>query len=220
MQSRWIMRNSILNKFFLLLCLTLILGSCSESAPKISQTFWQINLMHDQKTGKDSQALTIFVMASDDDGIDDLDKMYVINDEYQLYWEISGSSLRMEKYGENEVWMGSNFITMPTPEESLPSGTYRIMLLDSSGERAKTSIVVRNNIKAAPEKWPTLTKMGDGVKVDGKADYVWGLQADGTFGGEFQVKPGTVSTGGKRFSSYYLYSYLPDQGYGLISGPF
>ena len=112
-----------MNKFFLLLCLTLILGSCSESAPKISQTFWQINLMHDQKTGKDSQALTIFVMASDDDGIDDLDKMYVINDEYQLYWEISGSSLRMEKYGENEVWMGSNFITMPTPEESLPSGT-------------------------------------------------------------------------------------------------
>ena len=220
MQSRWRMRNSILNKLVLLLCLTLILGSCSESAPKISQTFWQINLMHDQKTGKNSQTLTIFVMASDDDGIDDLDKMYVINDDYQLYWEISGSSLRMEKYGENEVWIGSNFITMPTQEESLPSGTYRIMLLDSSGERAKTSIEVRNNIKGAPEKWPSLTKMGDSVNVNGKADYVWGLQADGTFGGEFQIKSGTVSTGGKRFSSYYLYSYLPDQGYGLINGPF
>lgn len=214
------MRNSILNKLLFIICLALVLGSCSESAPKISQTFWQVNLVHDQKTGKNSQTLTIFVMASDDDGIDDMDKMYVINDEHQLYWEISGSSLRMEKYGENEVWMGSHFITMPSPEEPLPSGTYRIMLLDSSGERAKTSVVVRNNIKGAPDKWPTLTKTGGGVQVDGKADYVWGLQSDGTFGGEFQVKPGIISTGSKRFSWYYLYSYLQDQGYGLICGPF
>ena len=220
MQSRWRMRKPILNKFILLLCLILVLGSCSESAPKISQTFWQINLMHDQKTGKNSQALTIFVMASDDDGVDDMEKMYVINDEHQLYWEISGKDLRIEKYGENEVWMGSNFITMPAPEDKIPSGTYRIMLLDSSGERAKTSIVISNNIKGAPDKWPSLAKVGGGVKVDGKADYVWGIQADGTFGGEFQVKPGIVSTGGKLFSWYYLYSFLPDQGYGLINGPF
>ena len=220
MQSRWKMRNSILNKIILLLCLSLILGSCSESAPKISQTFWQINLMHDQNTGKNSQALTIFVMASDDDGVDDMEKMYVINDEHQLYWEISGKDLRLEKYGENEIWMGSNFITMSSPDEALPSGTYRIMLLDSSGERAKTSVIISNNIKIAPDKWPTLTKIGDGVRVDGKAEYIWGIQSDGTFGGEFQVKPGIVSTGGKRFFSYYLYSYLPDKGYGLINGPF
>ena len=214
------MRKSILNKLLLLSCLILLLGGCSDSAPKISQTFWQINLVHDNKTGKNTQALTIFVMASDDDGVDDMDKMYVINDEHQLYWEISGKDLRLEKYGESEVWMGSRFITMTDPEESIPGGTYRIMLLDSSGERAKTSVVVRNNIKSAPDKWPSLTKMTDGVKVDGKADYVWGIQNDGMFGGEFQVKPGVVSTGGKRFPSYYLYSYLPDQGYGLITGPF
>ena len=220
MQSRWKMRNFILSKLLILLCLVLLLGSCSESAPKISQTFWQVNLMHDQNTGKNSQALTIFVMASDDDGVDDMDKMFVINDEHQLYWEISGNNLRLEKYGENEVWMGSNFITMPTPEENLPSGTYRILLLDSSGERAKTSVVINNNIKEIPEKWPVLTKMSGGVIVDGKADYIWGLQGDGLFGGEFQVAPGLVSTGGKRFSSYYLYSYLPDKGYGLITGPF
>lgn len=220
MQNRWRMRKYILNKIILLLCLILILGSCSESAPKISQTFWQINLMHDQNTGKNSQALTIFVMASDDDGVDDMDKMYVINDEHQLYWEISGKNLRLEKYGENEVWMGSNFITMPSPEDALPSGTYRIMLLDSSGERAKTSVIINNNIKNAPDKWPALTKVGDGVRVDGKAEYIWGIQSDGTFGGEFQVMLGIVSTGGKRFFSYYLYSYLPDKGYGLINGPF
>ncbi|MBO7430526.1 MAG: hypothetical protein J6U56_05895 [Spirochaetia bacterium] len=214
------MRNSILNKLILLLCLALVLGSCSESAPKISQTFWQLNLVHDQKTGKDTQALTIFVMASDDDGVDDMDKMYVINDEHQLYWEISGKNLRVEKYGENEVWMGSNFITMPAPEEPLPGGTYRIMLLDSSGERAKTSVVISNNIKGAPDKWPTLTKMGDSVRIEGKADYVWGIQADGTFGAEFQANTGTVSTGSRRFSWYYLYSYLPDKGYGIINGPF
>ena len=220
MQSRWRMRNSILNKIIFLLCLALLLGSCSESAPKISQTFWQINLLHNQSTGKNSQVLTIFVMASDDDGVDDMDKMYVINDEHQLYWEISGKDLRVEKYGDSEVWMGSNFITMPSPGESLPSGTYRIMLLDSSGERAKTSVVVQNNIKVAPDKWPTLTKMGDNVRVEGKAEYIWGIQSDGSFGGEFKVLPGIVSTGGRWFTWFYLYSYLPDQGYGLINGPF
>ncbi len=220
MQSRWRMRSSILNKLFLLICLSLLLGSCSESAPKISQTFWQINLMHDQKTGKDSQALTIFVMASDDDGIDDMDKMYVINDEHQLYWEISGSSLRVEKYGDSEVWLGNNFITMPVPGESIPSGTYRIMLLDSSGERAKTSIVIKNNITGAPDKWPVLLRMIHGVKVEGKADYIWGIQSDGVFGGEYQASPDNISTGSKHFPTYYLYRYLPDQGYGLINGPF
>ena len=214
------MRKPILNKLILLSCLILLLGACSESAPKISQTFWQINLVHDNKTGKNTQALTIFVMASDDDGVDDMDKMYVINDEHQLFWEISGKDLRLEKYGENEVWMGSSLITMTDPEESIPSGTYRIMLLDSSGERAKTSVVVRNNIKTAPEKWPNLIRTIEGVKVEGKADYVWGVQNDGLLGGEFQVTPGVVNTGGKRFPSYYLYSYLPDQGYGLITGPF
>ena len=209
-----------MNKFFLVLSLVLLLGSCSESAPEISQTFWQINLMHDPNTGKDSQVMTIFVMASDDDGIDDMDKMYVINDEHQLYWEISGKDLRMEKYGENEVWLGSNFITMPTHEEKFPSGTYRIIVLDSSGERAKTSVVIKNNIKAAPEKWPVLTTVGNLIKVEGKADYVWGIQSDGNFGGEFEVKQGNINPGSKRFAYYYLYSYLPDQGYGLITGPF
>ena len=220
MQSRWRMRNSILNKIIFLLCLALLLGSCSESAPKISQTFWQINLLHNQSTGKNSQVLTVFVMASDDDGVDDMDKMYVINDEHQLYWEISGKNLRVEKYGDSEVWIGSNFITMPSPEESIPGGTYRIILLDSSGERAKTSVVVQNNIKLAPDKWPTLTKIGDNVMVEGKAEYVWGIQSDGSFGGEFKVFPGMMSTGGRWFSWFYLYSYLPDQGYGLINGPF
>ena len=80
--------------------------------------------------------------------------------------------------------------------------------------------LVKNNIKSAPEKWPTLSKTVDGVKVDGKADYIWGIQADGTFGGEFQVTPGVISTSGKRFFWYYLYSYLTDQGYVLINGPF
>ena len=198
----------------------MILGSCSESAPKISQTFWQVNLMHDQTTGKNSQALTLFVMASDDDGVDDMDKMYVINDENQLYWEISGKDLRLEKYGESEVWIGSNFITMTDPSDPIPSGTYRVMLLDSSGERAESSVVIRNNIKGAPDKWPMLQKIGTGVVVDGNADYVWGIQSDGTFGGEFEVKPGILGAGSRRFSYYYLYRYLPDQGYGLINGPF
>ena len=62
--------------------------------------------------------------------------------------------------------------------------------------------------------------MGDSVRIEGKADYVWGIQADGTFGAEFQANTGTVSTGSRRFSWYYLYSYLPDKGYGIINGPF
>jgi len=195
-------------------------ASCSESAPKIAQTFWQINLMYDNQTGKTSQLLTVFVMADDDDGIDDIDTMYVINDEQQLFWKLSGNNLRVERFGQSETWIGSNFITM-VDGDAIPSGEYRIVLLDSAGERAKSQVDIVNNIKEIPAKWPTAEKKGNDLVVTGRAEYAWGLSYDGTFGEEFAVDDnGYVNTNNKKFSSYYLYHYIPELGYGLINGPF
>ena len=220
MQNRLRMRKSILSKFIILTLFIFLLAGCSDSAPKITQTFWQINLMHDNQTGLDTQMLTMFVMAGDDDGIDDIDTMYVINDDQQLFWKLSGKNLRMERFGQGETWIGSNFITM-TGGDPIPSGKYRVVLLDSSGERAKSQVTVVNNIKEIPYEWPTAKKQGDNLIVTGLAEYVWGLSYDGVFGGEFDVDDnGYVNTDNKKFSFYYLYHYMPGLGYGLINGPF
>lgn len=216
------MQKSIqkLNKLFILILFVLAFAGCSDNAPKISQTFWQINLMHDQQSGKDTQLLTMFVMANDDDGLDDIDTMYVINDDQQLFWKLSGKNLRIERFGQTETWIGSNFITM-LDGEPIPTGKYRVVLLDSSGERAKSQVTVVNNIKEIPEKWPVAEKRGDDLIVTGLAEYVWGLSYDGVFGGEFEVDDnGFVNTNKKKFSFYYLYHYMPGKGYGLINGPF
>lgn len=214
------MRKNILNKKILSVILfVLLFTGCSENAPEISQVFWQLNLFRNQDTGAENQALTLFVMAEDGDGSDDLETMYIINDNEELFWKLTGPDLRIEKYGDDETWVGNNCIHMLSGSP-FPDGKYRIILVDAAGDRDETEVILKNNIIDREHSWPTLSRNGIDFSVNGKADFIWGYMSDGRFGSEFESEKHITDIRRNEYDTFYLYRYLPEEGYGLINGPF
>lgn len=215
------MLNSIRNKIFLFILLpVLFFTGCSENAPEISEVFWQLNVFRDEETKKESQALTLFVRAEDKDGSSDFESLYLINDREELFWKVTGSDLRIEKHEGDETWVGSSCIRM-IPDKLFPDGKYRVILVDASGDRDETEAVLKNNIEERGFDWPVPEIRERKLSIRGNAEYVWIFRNDGKYDSELKVEKGReLRIDPERFSYCYLYRYLPEDGYGLINGPF
>ncbi|MCQ2604148.1 MAG: hypothetical protein MJ215_03780 [Spirochaetia bacterium] len=215
-------------KFISIIILVFAFCGCNENPPEIRQVFWQFNVFHDQETGGSCETLSLYVLADDKDGTNDIESMYLINDAEELYWKISGSDLHIESYGDSETWIGCSNIRISgcisgtgelLPDSHIPDGPCRIILIDSSGERDETSVTLKNGIQTLDHKWPALTRNGNVCTVSGDADFIWGFSADHTFVSEFSGKSEQTITN-KTIKNFYLYRFLPEQGIGLINGPF
>ena len=122
----------------LILIFSILFISCSGKPPEIIRIDWQVNIEKDLDKDVVFEALSLFVEASDPDGIDDIEYLYVINDSQELYWELSEENWIKEKRG-NETWIGSNHIVMPDGGY-FPPGTYRILLRDAGGDSDEREI--------------------------------------------------------------------------------
>ncbi len=107
--------------------------SCSGSIPQIGQIVWQVNFIKAPEESSFLQALSLFILVEDEDGISDLDAVYIIHDESELFWKLDADVWTI-KVISGKNWLGSNSITM-NDNSSLPSGSYRIMVIDKAGER-------------------------------------------------------------------------------------
>jgi hypothetical protein len=119
-----------------LLFINLNLLSCSRSAPQIQNYTWK--LIYHEDDGDIKEQLSLFVLAQDEDGNEDLDSLYIINDEQQLYWRLSSKDWST-KGKDNLLWVGSHNLSMVdgTP---LPRGLYRLILTDQGGDQAEKTI--------------------------------------------------------------------------------
>lgn len=225
------MRKSIPIKILFLTAFFLFLFTgCTEDPPVIEQVFWQFDLFHDVKKGTVSDILTLFVMASDSDGWEDAESLYLINDDAELFWKISKEDLKIEEYGENEIWLGSSCIMMPDGGH-IPGGDYRIILIDSAGERDEISAALTNNIirgelcprfedvPSSCELCPPAAEAKNRIYKAGTADFIWEYDSDNNFLKEYDGRENHTFSSEKG-SGFYLYKYLPEKGFGIISGPF
>lgn len=111
----------------------LFLCACSQSAPRLDS----VSLRLTYRSGG-VERLSFFALASDDDGILDLEELHLLHDRSQLYWSLSASDwLRAERTGE--TWIGSHSIAMPD-DAPFPRGSYRAVLVDKGGSRAERSV--------------------------------------------------------------------------------
>ncbi|AEJ19626.1 hypothetical protein [Gracilinema caldarium] len=116
--------------------INLNLLSCSRSAPQIQN--YILKLIYNEDADGIREQLSLFVLAQDEDGKEDLDSLYIINDEQQLYWTLKSTEwITVNKDGQ--LWVGSHRLTM-VDGQPLPRGLYRLILTDLGGERAERTI--------------------------------------------------------------------------------
>jgi hypothetical protein len=111
------------------------LFSCSNAKPEIRYGF--ISLVQYQGETGPYERFSFFIIPEDDDGIENLDELYLYNDREQLRWEIKSGE--WETYtANNTTWIGTRGIALQD-NQKLPRGRYRAVLVNSGGEIAERS---------------------------------------------------------------------------------
>ncbi len=135
--------------------------------------------------------LSLFIDVSDKDGPKDIDSLYIIQDKLELFWKYNDTSWSEKTVGK-ERWIGSNKIQMPDNTD-LPSGTYRIVVIDSGGDRDTREIFIPES--APSRKLPGLTLLENGsFLVDSvyKENYIFLKNAGGQVVKSMKVVSGAI----------------------------
>ena len=119
--------------FFFLSVLYPVLFSCNRSEPKISFGF--ISLTYYQERNKFVERYSFFVLPEDEDGLENLEDLYLYHDRDQLRWHLKSSDwVKFSKGGKD--WIGTRSISIQEGE-SLPRGRFRAVLVNKGGEKTE-----------------------------------------------------------------------------------
>jgi len=139
------MNKFIKNILFLLFCATfsVVLSiSCTKSAPQIIYGYLQLVVYKDMDGPQ--EYFSFFIMPEDEDGIDNLDELYLYNDKEQLCWNIKNDEWQHYTINEKE-WIGTRSFTVR--EGNLPRGLFRAVLISKSGEKTERTFTYDGNVR-------------------------------------------------------------------------
>jgi len=119
--------------FIVLLCAAAVYSSCSRTEPAIEYGF--ISLVYYQENDSITERLSFFVLASDEDGLENLDELFLYHDYEQLHWRIKNSEW-MKYIQKEKTWIGSWSLALENGE-SFPRGQYRAVLINKGGEKTE-----------------------------------------------------------------------------------
>jgi hypothetical protein len=126
--------------------------SCSRSAPEIPFGFITLNY-YQEKNGPEER-FSFFIIAKDEDGINNIAELYLYNDKEQLRWTILPEDWIVYEE-DGKTWIGSRSIAMDKGER-LPRGLFRAVLINKGGEKTERTFTFD-----APEEsrfpFPSLT---------------------------------------------------------------
>jgi hypothetical protein len=128
------MRRLIYKAVFASLFLVIFFaGACSRTEPKIAFGFME--LVYYQNGNKPEERFSFFVIPEDEDGIENLDDLYLYHDREQLRWHITSEDWVSYEH-EGKTWIGTRSIAIGN-DESLPRGQYRAVLVNKGGEKSE-----------------------------------------------------------------------------------
>ncbi len=221
------------NSFFFLFAISLLFSliSCASKPPEILQTRWNIYAYLDRVTNTRYQALSLFLNLNDPEGIDDIEKIYLINDKHELFWKLDDSNWVKEKVGTS-TWIGSNKI-VTTDRKTFPRGNYRVIVYDFGGNSTETNIPIETpHINIAHITFPSVIIKGNTLFLQDKRSRVtkgeiWiyrdkSLVISSAFRNKRiditnLIKSKPILANGFKFE---LYSYNPKYKIHLLTGPF
>ncbi|MDR0785864.1 MAG: hypothetical protein LBE74_08315 [Treponema sp.] len=108
------------------------LFACSNTEPEIA--YVNMRLVYFQNDSKPVERYSFFVIANDDDGVENLADLYLYHDLEGLEWRLSEKDWVIVEQ-DGHTWIGTRSIAM-TGDESLPRGQYRAVLVNKGGEQA------------------------------------------------------------------------------------
>lgn len=141
------MRSAVKVSFLPLLFL---MAACGNSPPEIMNQYWQLNLTED-RGGEDwisREELSFFVLVADEDGPDEVEFLYLIQEEEELFWKLSAENWETQTLGSDE-WLGASSLRM-SGGEAFPRKTYRILVIDKSGQRSEGEFYLSAKAPADP----------------------------------------------------------------------
>jgi len=107
--------------------------SCSRTEPRISFGF--IELVYYQDKDKPQERFSFFIIPEDDDGIENLEDLYLYHDREQLRWHINKDDW-VSYTNEGTTWIGTRSIAIGE-DERLPRGQFRAVLVTKGGEKTE-----------------------------------------------------------------------------------
>jgi len=131
------MKKFVTKILFIVICasFTAVLSvSCTRSAPQIKYGYIHVVLYQ----GKDEpqEYFSFFILPEDEDGIDNLEELYLYHDKEQLRWNIKSDEWqRFTQDGKD--WIGTRSFTVK--EGELPRGLFRAVLVNKGGESVERS---------------------------------------------------------------------------------
>jgi len=117
----------------LALLLASALSSCAVHPPGIVSTSHRLVIQAVDAAGQREERLSFFASIRDQDGVGDIEYLYIMHDETELFWTLSLDNWIRRDEGE-AVWLGSNGLE-PGDDGLMPRGRYRVMVVDKAGER-------------------------------------------------------------------------------------
>ena len=119
--------------FFAVLTAVFTLPSCSRTVPEIPFGFIKL-VLYEGETGP-VEHFSFFVIAEDEDGLENLDELYLYHDTEQLRWRIESDEW-ITHIQNDTVWIGTRSITVQEGM-TLPRGVFRAVLVNKGGEKGE-----------------------------------------------------------------------------------
>ncbi|GMO50483.1 MAG: hypothetical protein Ta2G_08040 [Termitinemataceae bacterium] len=116
----------------LIFFLAIFLSFCSRAEPSVAYSFMQL-VLYEDAAGNFVPHITFFVLATDDDGVEDIDEIRLYNDFEGLMWKVRSDEWTLLADGTN-TWIGTKDFVMPA-SESVPNGEYRVVVIDKGGDQ-------------------------------------------------------------------------------------
>jgi len=149
--------------FVFLACSLLVFFSCSKGEPKIVYGF--MDLVYYSGTDKPDERYSFFVMAEDEDGMENLSELYLYHDREGLRWLINSEDwVQFEE--EGKTWIGSRSISIGDAPY-LPRGQFRAVLVNKGGEKTERRFTF-DGPEESPYPFPFFT-VTDGIyRIDSR----------------------------------------------------
>jgi len=144
------------------LCFT-VFFSCSDSSPELIHA--SLELVYYENGGRQVERFTFFVLPQDDDGIENLDELWLYHDWEGLSWQIPSKDW-ISQTVDGKVWIGSRAIAMEDGAH-LPRGQYRAVLVNKGGNRGEKRIAFDAPV-IEERPFPFLSLMGDQYNIDSR----------------------------------------------------